>query len=107
MDEVLPTDSQLFQYQLKYPALPGLICNLLSILKMCSSAFRYSSTRGAGGEGAGGQTWTKTFLGQVGMCVQNFIKIGAEVWISLSPPHTNRQTDKHLYAHLDKLEPLK
>jgi len=49
---------------------------------MCPSAFRVSKTPGpeggGGGEG-GGQTCTKTFLGQVGMCVQNFIKIGARV----------------------------
>jgi len=31
-------------------------------------------------------------LGQEGMCVENFIKIGAGVWISISPPNTNRQT---------------
>jgi len=29
-----------------------------------------------------------------GMCVENFIKTGAGVWISISPPHTNRQTDR-------------
>jgi len=34
----------------------------------------------------------------VGMCVQNFIKIGAGVWISISPPHTNRRTDKQTYV---------
>jgi len=33
------------------------------------------------------------------MCVQNFITISAGVWISISPPPTNRQTDKHLYVH--------
>jgi len=27
------------------------------------------------------------------MLVQNFIKIGTRVWISISPPHTNRQTN--------------
>jgi len=26
-------------------------------------------------------------------CVQNFIKIGAGVWNSISPPHTNKQTN--------------
>jgi len=72
--------------------MPGLICNLLSILKMCPSAFRVSSPPGPGWRGLG-QTCTKTFLGQVGMCVQNFIKIGAGVWISISPPHTNTQTN--------------
>jgi len=48
----------------------------------------------------GGQTCAKTFLGLVEMSLQNFIRIGAWVWISISPPHTNRQTGKHLYAHL-------
>jgi len=54
------------------------------------------------GEGAVGHTRIKTFLGQVQICVQNFIKIGAGGWISISPPHTNRQTNltnKNLYAH--------
>jgi len=65
---------------------------------MCPSAFRVSSPQAQGARG-GGQTYTKTFLGQVGMCVENFIKIGSGVWISTSPPHTNRQTNKHLCAH--------
>jgi len=60
--------------------------------KMCSSAYRVSSPPGPGGRG-GGPTGTKTFLGQVGMCVQNFIKIGAGVWISISPLHTIRPTN--------------
>jgi len=58
---------------------------------MCPSAFRVSSLPVPGG---GGQTCTKTFLGKVGMCVENLIKTGAGVWISISPPHTNRQTNK-------------
>jgi len=37
--------------------------------------------------------------GQVGMCLQNFTRIGAWVWVSISPSHTNRQTNKLLYAH--------
>jgi len=42
---------------------------------MCPSAYRASSPASqAGGGGGEGQTGTKTFLGQVGMCVQNFIK---------------------------------
>jgi len=54
------------------------------------SGFRVSGPPGPGvGEGVG-QTCIKTFLGQVGMCMQNFIKISAGVWISISPPHTNR-----------------
>jgi len=36
---------------------------------MCSSAFRVSGPPGP--DGGGGQTCTKTFLGHVGMCVQN------------------------------------
>jgi len=59
---------------------------------MCPSAFRVSSPPGPGWRGRG-QTYTKTFLGQVGMCVEYFIKIGARVWISISPPHTDRQTN--------------
>jgi len=59
---------------------------------MSPSAFSILGPQGGGG---GGQTWTKIFLGQVGMCVQNFIKLGAGVWISISPPHTNRQTNRH------------
>jgi len=60
---------------------------------MSPSAFSILGPSGLRGEGGGGQTWTKTFLGQVGMCVQNFIKIGAGVWISISPS-TYQQTDR-------------
>jgi len=66
---------------------------------MSPSAYRVSSPPGPGEGGGGGQTTTKTFLGQVGICLPNFIKIGAGGWISISPPRTNRQTNKHLYAH--------
>jgi len=41
---------------------------------MCPSVFRVSSPQAQGGRG---QTCNKTFLGQVGMCMENFIKIGA------------------------------
>jgi len=58
---------------------------------MCPSAFRIPGLPGPGGWD---QTCTKTFLGQVGMWVENFIKISAGVWISISPAHTNRQTDR-------------
>jgi len=58
---------------------------------MCPSAL---SVLGPLGGRGGGQTYSKSFLGQVGICVQNLIKISAGVWISISPPHTNRQTDK-------------
>jgi len=58
--------------------------------KMSPSAF---SILGPPGPEGRGQTWTKTFLGQVGMCVQNIIKISAGVWISVKPPHTNRPTN--------------
>jgi len=64
---------------------------------MCPSAFRVSSSPSPGG---GGQTCTKTFLGQVGMCAENFIKIGAGVWISISPPHTNRQTSVRPFLYI-------
>jgi len=84
-------------YWLRYPALPRLICNLLSILKMCPSAFRVSSPLGPGEQGRGSNLhqnlpWTGG--------LQNFIKIAAGVWISITPPHTNRRTNKHLYVHL-------
>jgi len=46
---------------------------------MCPSAFSILGPPGPGEE-EGVQTCTKTFLGQVGICVQNFIKIGAGVW---------------------------
>jgi len=63
--------------------------------KMFSSAFRVLDPPGPDpGGGGGDQTCAKNFLGQVEMFVRNFIKIGAGVWISISPPHTNRQTDK-------------
>jgi len=55
-----------------------------------ASAFRVS-----GPPGPGGRNCTKTFLGQMGMRLQNFIKICARVWISISPPRTNRQRNKH------------
>jgi len=90
---------------LKYPALHALTCDLLNIFlflqfsKMCTSAFRVSDPPGPDGGGSRGQTCTKTFLRQVGMSVQNFIKNRAWVWISICPPHTHRQTNKHLYAH--------
>jgi len=66
------------------------------IVSACASAFRVSGPPGPGR----GQTYTKIYLGQVGMCLQNFIKIGSGLWISISPLHTNRQRNVHLYAHL-------
>jgi len=68
---------------------------------MSPSAFSILGPPGLGGEGGGDQTWTKTFLGQVGMCVQNFIMIpvqGIGFPLALHIP-TNKQTNKHLYAH--------
>jgi len=62
---------------------------------MCPSGFRVSGPPGPGVDGGGGQTFTKTFV----MYVQNFIKIGAGVWISITPSHTNRQTDKQTSVH--------
>jgi len=55
---------------------------------LCPSGFRVSGPPRPRG-GRGGQTCIKTFPGQVGMCVQNFIKIGAGVWISISPPRVS------------------
>jgi len=47
---------------------------------MCPSGFRVlGPPRPRGGRRRRGQTFTKTFLGQVGMYMQNFIKIGAGV----------------------------
>jgi len=46
---------------------------------MCPSAFTVSSPPGPGGRRGRGQTCTKTFLGQVGMWAENFIKIGVGV----------------------------
>jgi len=60
---------------------------------MCPSAYR---VLGPTGEGVG-QTCTKTFLEQVEMCMQNFIRIVAWVWIFISSPYTNRHM--YLYAH--------
>jgi len=65
---------------------------------MCPSTFKVSSPPGPE-EGVGGLTYTKTFLGQVGMCMENFIKIGAGGWISIGPPNTNRQTNKQTSVH--------
>jgi len=61
--------------------------------------FQAPSPRGRGQV----QNCTKTLLGQVGVCVQNFIKIGAGLWITISHPHTNRQTNKHLFAHFIRI----
>jgi len=66
---------------------------------MCSSGFRVSGPQVPGVGGGRGQTYTETFLRQVGIWVQNFIKIGARGWISICPSHTNRRTSKHLYTH--------
>jgi len=52
--------------KLRYPALPGLICNLLSILKMCPSGFRVSSSPGPGGEWAGFKPGLKPSLDRWG-----------------------------------------
>jgi len=56
---------------------------------MCPSAKGFQAPQGPDGGGGIGQTCIKTFLGQVGMCLQNFITIGAGVWIFITPPHTN------------------
>jgi len=43
---------------------------------MCPSAFSVLGSPGLGGGDRGfGQTYTETFLGQMGICVQNFIQI--------------------------------
>jgi len=88
--------SNLYFYYLRYPALQGLICYLLNIfcfVKNVSFNLKGFKPPGPGWWRGRDHIETKTFLGQVGMCVQNFIKISAEVLISISPPHTNRQTN--------------
>jgi len=71
------------------PAKHFSLCKQFS--KMFPSAFSVLGLPGPGG--GGGQTCTKSLLGQVGMCVENFIKIGAGGWISISPPiPTDKQT---------------
>jgi len=59
---------------------------------LCKQLLEFEAPRPICGRG-GGQTCTKTYLGQVGMCVQNFIKIGSGIWIFINPPLTNRQID--------------
>jgi len=56
--------------------MPELICNLRNIFVL--QVLEFQAPRPMGEKG-GGQTCIKTFLGHVGMCVQNFIKIGAGV----------------------------
>jgi len=51
--------------------------------KMSSSALSILGPPGPGGSRGRGQICAKTLFGQVGMCVQNFIEIGAGVWISI------------------------
>jgi len=57
------------------------------LFKIVSLSFQAPQAQGDTGQG---QNFTKTFLGQVRMYVENFNKIGSGVWISISPPHTNR-----------------
>jgi len=88
--------------QLRYPALSELICNLLNIFYFVNSfqkcvlqllGFQAPEAQGVRGH--------RSNLDQnLHFFVQNFIEISAGVWISISPPHTNRQTNKHLFAHL-------
>jgi len=77
--------------------------HLLFCIKCVLKLIGFQAPPGPGGGRERGHIGTKTFLGQVGMCVQNCVKISGGVSISISPPHTNRQTegqtDKHLYAH--------
>jgi len=40
------------------------------------------------------ESWCVCVCERERVCVQNFIKIRAGVWISIRPPHANRQTDK-------------
>jgi len=61
--------------------LPGLICNLLDIFCFVNSLknvlFRAYRVSGPQPQGGGrGQTCAKTSLGQVEMCLQNFIRNG-------------------------------
>jgi len=86
-------------------ALPRLVCNLMNIFCFANS-FQKSVFQGfrlprpSGEWGGRGQNCTKTFLAKL----QNFIKMRKGVWISISPPHTNRHTDKHLSAHFKYIE---
>jgi len=83
--------------------LPGLICNLLSILKMSPSAFRVSSPPGPGG-GGGGQTCTKTFLGQVeNGHTDVYLSVG--MWRANGNPNPCTNLDEILHAlpHLFKV----
>jgi len=79
--------------------LPGLICNLLSILKMCTSAgFK---PQGPGGEGAGVKPGPKPSLDRWG-CVWKISSRsvqGVGFPLALHIP-TDKHTNKHLYAHL-------
>jgi len=55
---------------------------------MCASDLSVLAPQAQGG----GSNLHQTFLGQVGMCLKNFIRLGAGVWISISPPQTNTRT---------------
>jgi len=57
---------------------------------MCPSALRVSSPPDPGGEGS---NLHQTLPWTGGDVMENLIKIGAVVWISISPPHTIRQTN--------------
>jgi len=61
---------------------------------MCPSAYRVTGPQAQLGRGGGVEPAPKPSLDRWGMCVQNFIKIGAGVCISISPPNTNRLIDR-------------
>jgi len=73
------------------PAYHLLFCKQCS--KMCPSAFRVSGPQAEGG-GGGDQNCTKSLLGEVGMCVQNFIKISVGFGFPLA---LHIPTDKETY----------
>jgi len=62
--------------------------------KMCPSAYRVSCPPGPDGGGGRDKTFTKTFLVQLGICVQNFIKIRAGFGFPVARQiPTDRQTN--------------
>jgi len=67
-----------------------LYCNLLNIFcfinifqKCFLQLLGYTQPQGS-------QNCSNTVIGQVGLCMQNFIKSRVRLWISMNPPQTNR-----------------
>jgi len=90
--------------KLRYLVLPGLICNLLSFLKMCPSAFRVSSPQAQGG-GGGVKPAPKPSLDWWG-CARKISSRSVQGFgfpLALHIP-TDRQTDKHpIFIKIDHL----